>query len=177
MSTNAKTAVDKAKKTGVKKVFYITSPSGWALVEILPKMDMAARLASDAFAHDLLEIEEYKAQRNIIYEYIEGVDEWTREVFEKVLQNNIQSNFNLKIHKDSIKSKKYIYCNTEAGLDAYRSFVKCDTLNRCMVHGLRYGIISEELYATKRKKLFSIAHNCKSDTLKMASMLSGLKSQ
>lgn len=175
MSTNAKSAVDKAKKTGVRKAFYITSPSGWALVEILPKMDMVARLASDAFAHDLLEIDEYKAQKNIIYEYINGVDDWTQEVFEKVIRNNIQSNFNLKIHKDNIKSKKFIYCNTETGLDAYRSFVKCDTLNRCMVHGLRYGVVSEEMYATKSKKLFSIVHNCKSDIQKMASTLSGLQ--
>ena len=171
MSRNTKTAVDKAKKTGVKKKFYITSPSGWALVEILPKLDMAARLASDAFAHNRVDMEDYKAQKNILYEYIEGIDDWTREVFEKVLQNNIESNFSLKIHKDNVKSSKFIYCNTEIGLDAYRSFVKCDTINRCMVHGLRYGVISEDFYAVRSKKLFTIVNNCKADIGNMVASL------
>lgn len=171
MSRNTKTAVDKVRKTGVKKKFYITSPSGWALVEILPKLDMAARMASDAFAHDRMEMEDFKAQKNILYEYIEGIDDWTREVFEKVLQNNIQTDFNLKIHKDNVKSSKFIYCNTEVGLDAYRSFVKCDTMNRCMVHGLRYGVVSEEFYAARSKKLFTIVNNCKADVSNMAASL------
>jgi len=161
MSKRAKSAVDKARKTGIKKKFYITSPAGWGLVELLPKIDMATRVLMDLFANDGLEIEDYKAQKAILREYIEGIDSWTQNAFEMIFHKNIKNDFNLKIHSEYIKSNKMIYCNTELAVDAYKSFVKCDALNRCLMHGLRYEVITEEEYAKKNKKINTIMANCK----------------
>jgi len=172
MSSKTQSSVEKAKKTGVKKKFYITSPSGWALVEVLPKIDMAARMATNAFAFQKLHLEEYKTQKDILREYIEGVELWTQEVFEQVVQNNKRSRFNLKMHNEEIKSSKFIYCNTEIGLDAYRGFAKCDTMNRCLIHALRYDVVSEDFYDQKSRNLLNVINNCKADVKNIVASLS-----
>lgn len=170
MKTN-KSVLEKAKKNGVKKVFYITSPAGWTLSEMLPRIDMVTRLLANTLCDNSIDDEEYKNQKNAIFEYIEGVDSWCNEVIEQVVGNDNEISKIVTNHRDHIKQRKDFYFNTQTGINAYQSFVKCDAVDRCLVYAIRFDIISEKQYSKYGRKLFSILANFKNDVENMRKVL------
>lgn len=159
MSSQA--AVEKAKRLGRRRKFYVSSPSGWMLVELLPKVDMISRILSDYFVDNTLTLEEYKSRKNILYEYIEGIDEWSNARMEEISKNKKDKK---GLHyKGYVDKFKYIYLNTQLGLDGFHSFARCDTIHRAYMQAMRINIVTEEDYKKGSDKLFDILDNLRTD--------------
>jgi hypothetical protein len=170
MSRN-KAALEKARKNGVQKVFYVTSPAGWTLSEMLPRIDMVTRLLANNLCENNIEDEEYKNQKDMIFEYLEGVDSWSNEVLEQIIGYDKEISKIISNHREHIKQKKYFNFNTQTGINAYQSFVKCDAVNRSLVFAIRFDIITEKHYSKFGRKLFTILANFKNDIENMRKVL------
>ena len=165
-SKNLPAAVQKAKRQGKKKTFYITGPTGWDLVEILPKIDMISRLFTELFAEQKISETYYESQKNIFYMFIEAVDDWVGESSEMLLRAGFLKDggngyFNLL--KSGIKKKRVLYLNTQVALNAYFSFIKCDTLSAVLTLGLRRDAISAREYKAAANRIFELTENMKTE--------------
>lgn len=170
MAKKHSVAVEKAKRQGVKKYFYITGPTGWDLSGLLPKMDMVARLIIDLYAEQRVSQEYYDDHRDIFYSYIEGIDDWVSEASETLLRAgllNEASKEYINLYKNGIKKKKTMYLNTQTALNAYYSFIKCDAVSTLMIMGLRRDAISSTAYKKNANAIFSLIGNLRGDIEEM----------
>ena len=167
---NLSAAVQKAKRQGRQKTFYITGPTGWDLVEILPKIDMVNRLFTELFAENKISEKYYEYQKNVFYMFIEAIDDWVSESSEILLRAGFLkdgSNGYFNLLKDSVKKKRVMYLNTQVAMNAYFSFIKCDTLSAVLVLGLRRDAISAREYKTASRKILELTDNMKTEISRM----------
>jgi len=159
-----KEAVDKARRRGLKKKFYVTSPAGWMLLELLPRVDMAARLLTELFSNGVISLDKFRKRKNIFYEYLEGLDEWYQDRYEFILNSNGHKECpDYQAYVEYIKKDALIYCNTQVGIDAYHTFVRCDTMSRFLLVGLQFEIISSGAYQSSTDRMFAMMSNFKED--------------
>ncbi|MCF8037257.1 MAG: hypothetical protein K9K62_10330 [Desulfobacteraceae bacterium] len=166
MEKNRSAAVEKAKRQGAQKNFFITGPTGWGLAEILPRVDMVARLFTDLFFEQKIPREFFDEQKNQLYSYIEGIDDWVSENSELLLRAGLLNNAGndyVQLYKNGIKKKKTMYLNTQIGLNAYYSFLKCDALSALMTLGLRQDDIKSDEYKRSASKIFGLIEQLKSE--------------
>lgn len=167
-------AVEKAKRQGTVKNFYITGPAGKVLADTLPKIDMVSRLFAELYAEQKLNQQLYNEQRNLFYHYIETIDEWVSTSAETLLRAGILQNADpdfLKLYKHSIRKKKTMFFNTQTAINAYYSFAKCETVSSLMLIGLRQDAIDSETYQKAAVKIFSLIENLNEEIEEMRAFL------
>lgn len=166
MGKNLSVAVENAKRQGAPKNFYITGPTGWDLAAILPKVDMVARLFTELFSEQRIPRQFYEQQKNVLYNYIEGIDDWVEQNSELLLRAGLLNNSGadyIHLYKNGIKKKKTVYLNTQLALNAYYCFVKCDALSALMTLGLRGDSISARDYKQSASKIFGLIDSLQTD--------------
>ena len=153
-------ALRKAKQAGRRKKFYITSPSGWKLSDLLPWVDKLSRLSTDLFVQERIDLAEYKARKSVLYACIEAMDDWYNEQSETVCQ--LQGPKLAKL-KDRAQGIKTVYCNTQTGVDAYHCFVRCDLMHCVLVNCLKHEAVSAKALERSTHTLLSIMDNFESE--------------
>lgn len=167
-------AVEKAKRQGAKKTFYVTGPTGWNLAMLLPKVDMVARLFSDLFAEQKIPLQFYQEQQNRIYSYVEGVDDWVSRNSEILLQAGFLKNAGsdyLNLYKSNIKKKRTVYLNTKIALNAFYSFVQCDALSALQVLALRSAILGAPEHKKSSREIFKLIDQLDEDIADMRNFI------
>ena len=77
------------------------------------------------------------------------------------------SNGYFNLLKDSVKKKRVMYLNTQVAMNAYFSFIKCDTLSAVLVLGLRRDAISAREYKMASRKILELTDNMKTEISRM----------
>lgn len=153
-------AIEKAKKTGKKRNFKISSHLGYPMSNLLPQIDMVSRILTDYFIQDIIEINDYKKRKTVLYEYIEAIDHWvevSREFFIEIKGGG-------KLHyKGFVQGKKIMFLNTQVGMDAFHSFARCDMTACAYMQAMRNSLITEIEYKKRTDPIGEILDNFKKE--------------